>query len=168
MLLASLCFACLLAMLMDRYWDFVSICHAIRDVVYPHAQRRFACTSLESVSINCLHFKCNVPMLGLACGFCALPSRREAHVDIQVLTGLAAASSNGSSSSQLRSSVSSQTVMGLFRDLQGIAQATGTRRTYGRVQLLTHSVNAVRPSGCHEHVMKMLTVWAGPCKWWAW
>lgn len=50
---------------------------------------------------------------------------------LQVLTGLAAASSNGTNASQLRSAVNARTVMGLFRDLQGIAAATSSRRTYG-------------------------------------
>ena len=49
----------------------------------------------------------------------------------QVLAGLAAASSNATNAAALRASVPRETVIGLFRDLRGIATATNSRRTYG-------------------------------------
>lgn len=49
----------------------------------------------------------------------------------QVLSGLASASANGTSAAALRSSVPKETIIGLFRDLRGIATATNSRRTYG-------------------------------------
>ncbi len=49
----------------------------------------------------------------------------------QVLTGLATASASSSTPAALRASVSKDTVLGLFRDLRGIAAATNSRRTYG-------------------------------------
>jgi hypothetical protein len=49
----------------------------------------------------------------------------------QVLLGLASASGSGSSAATLRGSVPRETVIGLFRDLRGIATATNSRRTYG-------------------------------------
>ncbi|KAI3436525.1 hypothetical protein D9Q98_005942 [Chlorella vulgaris] len=49
----------------------------------------------------------------------------------QVLVGLASASSSGSNAATLRSSVPKETVIGLFRDLRGVATATNSRRTYG-------------------------------------
>ncbi|KAL4457497.1 hypothetical protein ABPG75_012362 [Micractinium tetrahymenae] len=49
----------------------------------------------------------------------------------QVLVGLASASANGTSAAALRSSVPKETIIGLFRDLRGIATATNSRRTYG-------------------------------------
>ena len=50
---------------------------------------------------------------------------------VQVLQGLQSASAGGASPTQLRGSVGVQTVVGLLRDLRGIAQATNSRRTYG-------------------------------------
>ena len=49
----------------------------------------------------------------------------------QVFVGLANASQNATSSTALRASVPKETVIGLFRDLRGIATATSSRRTYG-------------------------------------
>ena len=54
----------------------------------------------------------------------------------QVRGGLAAAAAAASSSSMgaaaaLRGSVPKETVIGVFRDLRGIALATNSRRTYG-------------------------------------
>ncbi|PSC72660.1 exportin-7 isoform X2 isoform A [Micractinium conductrix] len=48
----------------------------------------------------------------------------------QVLAGLASASANASNAAALRSTVPRETVIGLFRDLRGIATATNSRRTY--------------------------------------
>ena len=47
-----------------------------------------------------------------------------------VLDGLAAASGGGASAVALRQNVPEDTVIGLFRDLHGIAQATLSRRAY--------------------------------------
>ena len=47
-----------------------------------------------------------------------------------VLDGIAAASGGGSSAVALRQNVPEDTVIGLFRDLHGIAQATLSRRAY--------------------------------------
>ena len=47
---------------------------------------------------------------------------------------LAAASNSASNPAALRSSVSQDTVVGLFRDLRGITMATNSRRTYGACQ----------------------------------
>lgn len=52
---------------------------------------------------------------------------REIAVCSQVLVGVA---STSSSSMALRHSVQRQTVIGLMRDLRGIAQATSSKRTY--------------------------------------
>lgn len=49
----------------------------------------------------------------------------------QVLVGLANASSGATSAGALRQSVPEKTVVGIFRDLRGIAMATNSRRTYG-------------------------------------
>ncbi|GAB4820934.1 hypothetical protein N2152v2_007980 [Parachlorella kessleri] len=49
----------------------------------------------------------------------------------QVLVGLANASSSAASAAALRSSVPQETVIGLFRDLRGVATATNSRRTFG-------------------------------------
>ncbi|DBA92724.1 hypothetical protein WJX77_011928 [Trebouxia sp. C0004] len=49
----------------------------------------------------------------------------------QVLVGLASASSSATSAGALRQSVPEKTVVGIFRDLRGIAMATNSRRTYG-------------------------------------
>ena len=48
----------------------------------------------------------------------------------QVLLGLASASSSGANAAALRAGVPRETVVGLFRDLRGIAAATNSRRTY--------------------------------------
>lgn len=45
--------------------------------------------------------------------------------------GLASASNNATNAAALRGSVPKETVIGLFRDLRGIATATNSRRTYG-------------------------------------
>ena len=50
----------------------------------------------------------------------------------QVLVGLANARSGASSAATLRQSVPEKTVVGIFRDLRGIAMATNSRRTYGK------------------------------------
>eukprot|EP00892_Ulva_mutabilis_P000722 jgi/Ulvmu1/10650/UM066_0031.1 len=47
-----------------------------------------------------------------------------------ILDGIAAASANGANAAVLRQSVPVDTVVGLFRDLYGIAQATVSRRAY--------------------------------------
>lgn len=47
-----------------------------------------------------------------------------------ILDGIAAASANGTNAAVLRQSVPVDTVIGLFRDLYGIAQATMSRRAY--------------------------------------
>jgi exportin-7 len=47
-----------------------------------------------------------------------------------VLDGIAAASGGGTSAVALRQNVPENTVIGLFRDLHGIAQATLSRRAY--------------------------------------
>ncbi|KAL3148536.1 hypothetical protein ABBQ38_013973 [Trebouxia sp. C0009 RCD-2024] len=49
----------------------------------------------------------------------------------QVLVGLASTSSGATNAAALRQSVPQQTVVGVFRDLRGIALATNSRRTYG-------------------------------------
>lgn len=51
----------------------------------------------------------------------------------QSLAALAAASANGANPAALRASVPQDTVVGLFRDLRGIAAATSNRRTYGQL-----------------------------------
>jgi len=53
----------------------------------------------------------------------------------QVLVGLASASSGATSAGALRQSVPEKTVVGIFRDLRGIAMATNSRRTYGQCLL---------------------------------
>ena len=45
--------------------------------------------------------------------------------------GLAAAGGGTANAAALRSSVQRATVIGLMRDLRGIASATNTKRTYG-------------------------------------
>lgn len=47
-----------------------------------------------------------------------------------ILDGIAAASGNGANAAVLRQGVPVETVVGLFRDLYGIAQATVSRRAY--------------------------------------
>ena len=47
-----------------------------------------------------------------------------------------AASNGATSASALRASVPENTVVGLMRDLRGVAQATNSRKTYGRLQLM--------------------------------
>lgn len=69
----------------------------------------------------------------------------------QVLVGLASASSSGSNAATLRSSVPKETVIGLFRDLRGVATATNSRRTYGECWRLG-------PLAC------LLFVIGSPCK----
>ncbi len=66
-------------------------------------------------------------------------------MSVQVLVGLAAASSNGVMA--LRAAVQRQTVIGLLRDLRGITQATSSKRTYSetRPQLLRDMLS---PSKC--------------------
>ncbi len=54
---------------------------------------------------------------------------------MQVLVGLASASSGATSAGALRQSVPEKTVVGIFRDLRGIAMATNSRRTYGECLL---------------------------------
>ncbi len=54
---------------------------------------------------------------------------------MQVLVGLASASSGATSAGALRQSVPEKTVVGIFRDLRGIAMATNSRRTYGQCLL---------------------------------
>ena len=54
---------------------------------------------------------------------------------MQVLVGLASASSGATSAGALRQSVPEKTVVGIFRDLRGIAMATNSRRTYGQCML---------------------------------
>jgi len=49
----------------------------------------------------------------------------------QVLTGLATASSGATNAAALRAAVPRGTVVGLLRDIRGIASATNSRRTYG-------------------------------------
>lgn len=51
----------------------------------------------------------------------------------QSMAALAAASANGSSPASLRASVPKETVIGLFRDLRGVAAATSNRKTYGQL-----------------------------------
>eukprot|EP00798_Chlamydomonas_sp_ICE-L_P019293 gene19293-25939_t len=48
----------------------------------------------------------------------------------QVLVGLAQASNNSTDAAPLRQSIPKETIIGLFRDLRGIATATNSRRTY--------------------------------------
>jgi hypothetical protein len=48
-----------------------------------------------------------------------------------VLTGLATASSGATNAAALRAAVPRGTVVGLLRDIRGIASATNSRRTYG-------------------------------------
>lgn len=52
---------------------------------------------------------------------------------VQVLVGLASASSGATNAAALRQAVPQQTVVGVFRDLRGIALATNSRRTYGEL-----------------------------------
>lgn len=49
----------------------------------------------------------------------------------QTLVGIANASSSAASAAALRQAVPQSTVVGIFRDLRGIAMATNSRRTYG-------------------------------------
>ena len=49
----------------------------------------------------------------------------------QVLVALATASSGATNAAALRSAVPRETVVGLLRDVRGIASATNSRRTYG-------------------------------------
>lgn len=62
-----------------------------------------------------------------------------AHLDaLQVLVALATASSGATNAAALRSAVPRETVVGLLRDVRGIASATNSRRTYGMLlRLLT-------------------------------
>lgn len=55
---------------------------------------------------------------------------------LQILVGLASASSGATNAAALRQSVPQQTVVGIFRDLRGIAMATNSRRTYGELRSL--------------------------------
>ena len=73
----------------------------------------------------------------------------------QVLAGLASASANASNAAALRSTVPRETVIGLFRDLRGIATATNSRRTYSEGRgwaSVQHSACAgrwhVQPDAC--------------------
>jgi len=59
---------------------------------------------------------------------------------MQVLVGLASASSGATSAGALRQSVPEKTVVGIFRDLRGIAMATNSRRTYGQCLLFQTSL----------------------------
>ena len=52
-----------------------------------------------------------------------------------MLVGLAAAGGGTANAAALRSSVQRSTVIGLMRDLRGIASATNTKRTYGAAPL---------------------------------
>ena len=54
---------------------------------------------------------------------------------VQVLIGLANASSSATDAAALRQSVPEDTVVGIFRDLRGIVMATNSRRTYGESAL---------------------------------
>lgn len=56
-------------------------------------------------------------------------------VFIQTLVGIANASSSAPSAAALRQAVPQSTVVGIFRDLRGIAMATNSRRTYGMLLL---------------------------------
>lgn len=49
----------------------------------------------------------------------------------KVLVGLASASANATNAAALRAGVPKETVIGLFRDLRGVATATNSRHTYG-------------------------------------
>ena len=51
---------------------------------------------------------------------------------VQVLVGLATASSSAGTAAAFRQAVPQSTVVGIFRDLRGIAMATNSRRTYGK------------------------------------
>lgn len=64
---------------------------------------------------------------------------------MQVLVGLASASSSATSAGALRQSVPEKTVVGIFRDLRGIAMATNSRRTYGQCLLFQ---TALHTTGC--------------------
>ena len=50
---------------------------------------------------------------------------------------LATASSGATNAAALRSAVPRETVVGLLRDVRGIASATNSRRTYGKPYLFT-------------------------------
>lgn len=72
-------------------------------------------------------------------------------MSVQVLVGLAAASSNGVMA--LRAAVQRQTVIGLLRDLRGITQATSSKRTYSetQAQLLTDMRSPSRKVTSAQH-----------------
>ena len=54
---------------------------------------------------------------------------------LQAFVSLASASSGATSAVALRQSVPEKTVVGIFRDLRGIAMATNSRRTYSEARL---------------------------------
>ena len=55
--------------------------------------------------------------------------------DTRPVQALQSAAAGGQSAQQLRNSAAAQTVVGLLRDLRGIAQATSSRRTYGELAI---------------------------------
>ena len=65
----------------------------------------------------------------------------------QVLVGLATASSGATNAAALRSAVPRETVVGLLRDVRGIASATNSRRTYGVPFSQRTALCGVRKSG---------------------
>ena len=69
---------------------------------------------------------------------------------MQLLAGLASASSGATTSAALRQSVPQSTVVGIFRDLRGIAMATNSRRTYGNAQNVIHSCIQSHATACAE------------------
>lgn len=76
-------------------------------------------------------------------GLCVLLNVSVSHsvmLFMQVLSGLATASSNAPTGAALRQAVPQSTVVGIFRDLRGIAMATNSRRTYGEAHVLLLSI----------------------------
>ncbi len=77
---------------------------------------------------------------------------------MQVLVGLASASSGATSAGALRQSVLEKTVVGIFRDLRGIAMATNSRRTYGQCLLFQTGLHTFE-CRCKQQSLYSIIFW---------